>query len=219
MVFGPYVTDLPAAAAAAYRSKQKQVTNEYWIVDPVNNDDKLARGKLIRSKPRKNLVRFPSRKTVPAWGATVFHIAGPDTVGGARLQILYANLIMMAEENMTRKKVKDDVRDEMYKMLPKNLKVVVKMKIKSQLGKYCDKGKMKEALKRIFMWLSPMATNTLLWQKERRVEMTNFNMRPPMLLLQTLHFADKEKTEAAIIEALVGLSFLYMQDKQGEPAG
>ncbi|XP_076911334.1 protein PSK SIMULATOR 1-like [Bidens hawaiensis] len=202
MVFGPYVPDLPAAAA--YQSKKKKITNttnsEYWIIDSRNNDDKLARGKLIRSKSRKNLVRCPSRRTVPAWGATVFHIAGPETVGGARLQILYANLIMMAEENMTRKKVKDNVRDEMYKMLPKNLKVVVKMKIKSQLGKYCDKGKMKEALKRIFMWLSPMATNTLLWQRERRVEMTNFNMRPPMLLLQTLHFADKEKTEAAIIE-------------------
>ncbi|XP_076911719.1 protein PSK SIMULATOR 1-like [Bidens hawaiensis] len=204
IVFGPYVPDLPAAAA--YQSKQKQITNtknsEYWIVDSGNNDDKC-----------------PSRRTVPAWGATVFHIAGPETVGGARLQILYANLIMMAEENMTRKKVKDNVRDEMYKMLPKNLKVVVKMKIKSQLGKYCDKGKMKEALKRIFMWLSPMATNTLLWQKERRVEMTSFNMRPPMLLLQTLHFADKEKTEAAIIEVLVGLSFLCIQDNQGEPAG
>ncbi|KAF5785983.1 hypothetical protein HanRHA438_Chr10g0447411 [Helianthus annuus] len=217
MVFGPYVPDLPAA----YPSKQKLVTNipsEYWTVEPAN-DDKCSRAKLIRSKSRKNLIRFPSRKTVPAWGATVFHVAGPDTVGGSRLQILYANLIMMAEENMSRKKLKDDVRDEMFKMLPRHIRAVVKMKIKSQLGKYCDKKAMKEALRRIFLWLSPMATNTLLWQRERRVEMTNFQMRPPMLLLQTLHFADKDKTEAAIIEILVGLSFLYMHDKRGAPAG
>ncbi|KAK9065722.1 hypothetical protein SSX86_015123 [Deinandra increscens subsp. villosa] len=214
MVFGPYVTHLPAG----YRGKQ-QVTNvqsEYWIVE---HDDKGSRPRLVRSKSRKNFVRFPSRKTIPAWGATVFHIAGPDTIGGSRLQILYANLIMMAEENMTRKKVRDDVRDEMYKMLPRHLKVMVRMKITSQLGKYCDKGKMKEALKRIFMWLSPMATNTLLWQRERRVEMTSFEMRPPMLLLQTLHFADKDKTEAALVEVLVGLSFLYMPENRVVPGG
>ncbi|KAI3760666.1 hypothetical protein L1987_51064 [Smallanthus sonchifolius] len=217
MVFGPYVPILPAA----YRSKQKQVANmssEYWIVEPVD-DQKGGRPRLVRSKSRKNLVRFPSRKTIPAWGATVFHIAGSDTVGGSRLQILYANLIMMAEENLTRKKLKDDVRDMMYKMLPKHLKAVVKMKIRSQLGRYCDKAKMKEALKRIFMWLSPMATNTLLWQRERRVDMTNFHLRPPVLLVQTLHFADKEKTEAAIIEVLVGLSFLYIQENRRVPPG
>lgn len=68
------------------------------------------------------------------------------------------------------------------------------------------------------MWLSPMATNTLLWQRERRVEMTNFDARPPVLLLQTLHFADKEKTEAAIVEVLVGLSFIYMHENRRLPA-
>lgn len=79
---------------------------------------------------------------------------------------------------------------------------------------------MKEALKKIFMWLSPMATNTLLWQRERRVEMmSGFENRPPVLLLQTLHFADKEKTEAAIVEVLVGLSFIYMQENRRMLAG
>lgn len=221
MVFGPYVPDLPSA----YRSKQKHITttitSEYWIIQP-RTDNKCSGPRLVRSKSKKNFVRFYSRKTIPTCEANVFHIAGPDTVGGSRLQILYANLIMMAEENMTRKKLRDDVRDEMYRMLPQNLKAIVKMKIKKlkgSKGNNGEKGKMKEALRRIFMWLSPMATNTLLWQRERRVEMTNFTTRPPVLLLQTLHFADKEKTEAAIIELLVGLSFIYMPENRRVPGG
>nr|XP_043638174.1 protein PSK SIMULATOR 1-like [Erigeron canadensis] len=214
MVFGPYVPDLPAA----YRSKNKQVVNilsEYWILEP-RIDNRGSGPRLIRSKSKKKFVKFYSRKVkIPTSEAPVFHTAGPNTIGWSRLQILYANLIMMAEENMTRKKVRDDVRDEMYRMLPEHLKAMVKLKIRKM--KECrvidEKGKMKESLRKTFMWLSPMATNTLLWQRERRVEMTHsFEMRPPVLLLQTLHFADKEKTEAAIVEVLVGLSFLYMQE-------
>ncbi|GJX34337.1 putative ribulose bisphosphate carboxylase/oxygenase activase 1, chloroplastic-like protein isoform X1 [Tanacetum coccineum] len=227
MVFGPHVPDLPTV----YRNTQKQVMNtfsEFWIIQS-KYENYFCGPRLIRTKSKKKLVKFYSRKMIPTGGAstTVFHIAGPNTVGGSRLQILYANLIMMAEENMTRKKLREDVRDEMYRMLPEDLKVTVKMKIRklkdsvqqtSQLGNNSEKGKMKDTLRRIFMWLSPMATNTLLWQRERRVEMTNSDARPPVLLLQTLHFADKEKTEAAIVEVLVGLSFIYMHENHRLPA-
>lgn len=225
MVFGPYIPDLPAA----YRTKHKQVTNilsEYWIIEPRCTDIKCSRPRLVRSKSKKNFVRFYSRKSkIPTGETCVFHTAGPNTVGGSRLQILYANLIMMAEENMNRKKLRDEVRDEMYRMLPEHLREMVKMKFRKlkddQYNKLAnlnaEKVKMKESLRRIFMWLSPMATNTLLWQRERRVEMTSFQTRPPVLLLQTLHFADKEKTEATIVEVLVGLSFLYMQENRRVP--
>ncbi|KAL7585384.1 hypothetical protein Lser_V15G42619 [Lactuca serriola] len=236
MVFGPYVSDLPTAYTGRQKHVTAQIPSEIWFIEPRTPDNKSPRprlwivhhheprsprSKLVKSKSKKNLARInpnPDRSipTEEAKTDQVFHDAGPNTVGGSRLQILYANLIMMAEENMVRKTIKDDVRDEMYRMLPKNMRAMVKVKIRRLRdckGNNGGKQKMKEALRSIFMWLSPMAHNTLLWARERRVEMTRFDARPPVLLLQTLHFSDKEKTEAAIVEVLVGLSFIYMQQK------
>lgn len=64
----------------------------------------------------------------------------------------------------------------------------------------------RDALKQIMEWLAPMAHNTINWQLERNLEKTKFDIKPSVLLLQTLHFSDKEKTEAAIADILVGLS-------------
>ncbi|KAI3750332.1 hypothetical protein L2E82_20966 [Cichorium intybus] len=237
MVFGPYVPDIPSA----YTSRQKhvhvtaQMPSELWLIEPRTPDNKSPRSrlwivepksprsKLVRTKSRKNTARLNPQPPVPTGGAKtdqVFHDAGPNTVGGSRLQILYANLIMMAEENMVRKTIKDDVRDEMYRMMPENMRAMVKVKIRGLKDCKGNNGgkQMKESLRSIFMWLSPMAHNTLLWARERRVEMTRIEARPPVLLLQTLHFSDKEKTEAAIVEVLVGLSVMYMQQNRRVPA-
>ncbi|KAK3017234.1 hypothetical protein RJ639_007152 [Escallonia herrerae] len=56
----------------------------------------------------------------------------------------------------------------------------------------------REALTKMMGWLAPMAHNTLKWQMERTFERKKFDLKPSVLLLQTLYFADKEKTEAAI---------------------
>ncbi|KVH95009.1 uncharacterized protein LOC112518319 [Cynara cardunculus var. scolymus] len=223
VVFGPYVLDLPTGYSSGQRLVTDHIPSEYWILEP-RNGNRSPRSRLIRSKSKviKHFVRSNGRKILPAGGCKTNHLfltAGPETVGGSRLQILYANLIMMAEESMKRRRAKDEMRDAMYKMLPDNLKAMVKMKIrKLKEDNNGGKEKMKEALHKIFVWLVPMAHNTLVWQRERRVDMTSLETKPPVLLLQTLHFSDKEKVEAAIAEVLAGLSLIYMPDNRREPA-
>ncbi|KAI3677941.1 hypothetical protein L6452_37215 [Arctium lappa] len=219
MVFGPYVLDLPTAYnTSRQKGSTEQIPSEYWILDP-RNGNRSPRSRLLRSKSIKHFVRCNGRKMVESKTNRLFLTAGPNTLGGSRLQILYANLIMMAEESMKRRRAKEEMRDDMYRMLPDHLKAMVKMKIRKlkmdNNGGGIGKEKMKEALQKIFVWLVPMAHNTLVWQRERRVDMTSLETKPPVLLLQTLHFADKEKAEAAIAEVLAGLSLIYMHDNRG----
>jgi len=47
------------------------------------------------------------------------------------------------------------------------------------------------------------------WQAERNFEQRNVASSASVLLLQTLHFADRRKTEAAVTELLVGLNYLW----------
>ncbi|KAJ0970285.1 hypothetical protein J5N97_023162 [Dioscorea zingiberensis] len=66
------------------------------------------------------------------------------------------------------------------------------------------KGKMEN----ILSWLAPMAHNMIQWQMERNFEQQQIVLRSNVLLLETLYFADREKTEAAICNLLVGLNYM-----------
>ncbi|GLT25808.1 hypothetical protein SLA2020_009130 [Shorea laevis] len=46
------------------------------------------------------------------------------------------------------------------------------------------------------------------WQSERNFEEQHVVSRSNTLLVQTLHYADREKTEAVITELLVGLNYV-----------
>ncbi|KAL4306986.1 hypothetical protein HN51_041324 [Arachis hypogaea] len=66
-------------------------------------------------------------------------------------------------------------------------------------------GEWREALRRIFGWISPLTHNMIRWQSERSFE--QMNMMVPktnsnVVLLQTLFFVGKEKIEAAITEKM-----------------
>ena len=64
-------------------------------------------------------------------------------------------------------------------------------------------------MEELLEWLSPVAHDTVRWQEERSMETARFEARTTALLLQTLHYSDLEKAEAAIVEVLVGLSCIY----------
>ncbi|OVA15588.1 Protein of unknown function DUF668 [Macleaya cordata] len=144
--------------------------------------------------------------------------AAPSTVGGSGLALRFANVIVLTEKYMNSPCSIDDYgRENLYQMLPANLRKVVKEKLKQQWMKMMRKklGKWEKAsiveewqekLKRVLGWLAPMAHDTVRWQVERSFEKQNFDAKPRVLLLQTLYFADKEKTEKTIVEVLVGLS-------------
>lgn len=144
----------------------------------------------------------------------VFHSAGPSTVGGSGLALRYANVILLAEKYLdSADAINNDSRESFYQMLPENLKALVRMKLSKNMkfaedDMYLADG-WRQAMVDILGWLGPIAHNTVLWQMERNFEKMKFNAKPTVLLLETLHFSDKEKTEAAIVEVLVALSCIY----------
>ncbi|KAJ6876147.1 protein PSK SIMULATOR 3-like [Populus alba x Populus x berolinensis] len=109
------------------------------------------------------------------------------TLGAAALALHYANLIIILEKMIKSPQlVGIDARDDLYAMLPNSI-----------LG-----------------WLSPLAHNMIKWQSERSFEQQNLVPKTNVFLLQTLFFANKEKTEAAITELLVGLNYIWRFERE-----
>eukprot|EP00268_Persea_americana_P023742 TRINITY_DN23254_c1_g1_i1.p1 TRINITY_DN23254_c1_g1~~TRINITY_DN23254_c1_g1_i1.p1 ORF type:complete len:539 (-),score=55.20 TRINITY_DN23254_c1_g1_i1:250-1752(-) len=137
--------------------------------------------------------------------------ASKSTLGGSGLSSRYATVISVAERLVRCPDVVDEgTREELYEMLPEAVRVAVKTRLRGLrrcegLGP-SDADDWREALERMMDWLGPMAHSMLRWQTERSYEQQRFDSRPTVLLLQTLYFSDREKTEAAIVELLIGLS-------------
>ncbi|XP_022765822.1 uncharacterized protein LOC111310626 [Durio zibethinus] len=151
--------------------------------------------------------------------------APKNTVGAAGLAVRYANLIIMAETYFySTTIITDDAREHMFEMLPISLRHTLRAKLKSHWCKDAEECEgqqglaegWKEALEEIIGWLAPVAHDTLRWQQERNLEQQKLDAKQTILLLQTLHFSDLEKTEAAIVEVLVGLSCIYRYENRRE---
>ncbi|CAI8600890.1 unnamed protein product [Vicia faba] len=152
----------------------------------------------------------------------VLKLAPSSTVGGVGLSLRYANVILLAERCLhAPATVGDDGREALYDMLPGRLRVKVRAKLKGRWAKEEEKGShghslaegWREALEEMMEWLSPIAHDTLRWRAERYLEKTKFETKPTAMLLQTLHYSDLEKAEAAIVEVLVGLSCICWCEK------
>ncbi|GER57245.1 Avr9/Cf-9 rapidly elicited protein 137 [Striga asiatica] len=179
---------------------------------------------LTKSKPV--MVRFHSQRSIdfPDEDKTghgpdgVIHLAGPETVGGSGLTTLYANIIILAGKYLSSKSpISQDEREELYRMLPENLRSVLRSKLAKKM-KTAENDELlaegwREAMEEMMGWLGPMARDSVMWLMERNVvEKMRFDgcgKTSSVLLCQTLHFADREKTEAAIAEVLVGLSCIF----------
>ncbi|KZV13995.1 hypothetical protein F511_44650 [Dorcoceras hygrometricum] len=205
VVFGPYVPHLPS-----FSIKEQFLSHSGPITKP--------------SKP--TLLRFHSQRSVlflkeNDGGLTaeemfsrsnnVFLSAGPSTLGGSGLASRYANVILLAEKYLDSREPVDQIdRESLYQMLPENLRVLVRTKLSKNMKSAEDDAMLAEgwrdAMAEMLRWLAPMAHCTVKWQMERSFDKMRFDPKPGVLLLQTLHFSDKVKTEAAIAELLVGLS-------------
>uniref|UniRef100_A0A0E0CYM1 DUF668 domain-containing protein n=1 Tax=Oryza meridionalis TaxID=40149 RepID=A0A0E0CYM1_9ORYZ len=158
-----------------------------------------------------------------------------STVGGSGMELRYANMIVCAE--MLLRQLwptihSDEVdagmdlskRDELYKMLPVTIRTAVKAKLReSWRGQPVDEAAAAasmDAVDRMLRWLGPMAHDTVRWHDERSMERAQrFSMRPRVLMVQTLHFADRRKAEDAIVEVLIGLSCVcWYDDERRRPA-
>ncbi|XP_022990285.1 uncharacterized protein LOC111487207 [Cucurbita maxima] len=143
--------------------------------------------------------------------------APPETLGGAALALHYANVIIVIEKLAASPHLIGlDARDDLYNMLPAkvraSLRAALKPYAKILASSTYDTGlavEWNDAIAGILEWLAPLAHNMVRWQSERSFEQQNFVSRTNMLLVQTLFFANQEKTEVIITELLVGLNYLW----------
>ncbi|KAF3433102.1 hypothetical protein FNV43_RR24204 [Rhamnella rubrinervis] len=142
----------------------------------------------------------------------------PSTLGAAALAIHYANLIIVMEKMIKSPQlVGVDARDDLYSMLPSSIRSSLRSRLKGVGFSASDPvlaAEWREALGRILGWLSPLAHNMIKWQSERSFEQQNLVPKTNVLLLQTLYFANKDKTEAAITELLVGLNYIWRFERE-----
>lgn len=158
-----------------------------------------------------------------------------STVGGSGMELRYANMIVCAEmllrqlwptihSNEVDAGMDLSKRDELYKMLPVTIRTAVKAKLReSWRGQPVDEAAAAasmDAVDRMLRWLGPMAHDTVRWHDEHSMERAQrFSMRPRVLMVQTLHFADRHKAENAIVEVLIGLSCVcWYDDERRRPA-
>ncbi|XP_031274972.1 uncharacterized protein LOC116133450 isoform X1 [Pistacia vera] len=146
--------------------------------------------------------------------------ASPSTVGGSALALHYANVIIVIEKLLRYPHlVGEEARDDLYQMLPASLRMSLKTNLKSYIKNLAIYDAplahdWKETLDGILKWLAPLAHNMIRWQSERNFEQQQIVTRTNVLLLHTLYFADRKKTEAAICELLVGLNYICRYEQQ-----
>lgn len=158
--------------------------------------------------------------------STVTSLAPASTVGGSALASHYANIIMIVEKLLQYPHlVGSEARDDLYGMLPSSLRSSLRRHLPRNLGIYDAflAHDWREALEKTLAWLAPMAHNMMRWQADRSFEQQHqmevqlrggANGNANVLLLQTLYFADRDKTEAVLCELLVGLNYICRYEQQ-----
>ncbi|XP_057476996.1 uncharacterized protein LOC130764709 [Actinidia eriantha] len=141
----------------------------------------------------------------------------PGTLGFAALALHYANVIIVIERLVASPHlIGHDARDDLYNMLPASVRSALRARLKpytksltSSIYDTVLATEWTEAMSGILEWLAPLAHNMIRWQSERSFEHQNLVSKTNVLLVQTLYFADQEKTETTITELLVGLNYVW----------
>ncbi|XP_016434990.1 protein PSK SIMULATOR 1-like [Nicotiana tabacum] len=148
-----------------------------------------------------------------------------ERLGSAGLALHYANIISQIDILVTRPgTIPPSTRDALYQGLPPSIKSTLRFKLlsfslKEELTVLQIKGEMEKTLQ----WLVPMATNTTKahhgfgWVGEWANTGSEISRKPAsqvdLLRIETLYHADKDKTEAFILELVVWLHHLVSQSR------
>ncbi|RWR95389.1 DUF668 domain-containing protein/DUF3475 domain-containing protein [Cinnamomum micranthum f. kanehirae] len=242
VVFGPYVSDIPLVfsdgSSVSVTSRKLHFSTCEWGFPPLQIPPRtsgaherhgLKDPNCIKPSPvpRRHLFRAfrheKNRRHKETQEEVLVHgefrrrervtEAEAATLGGAALATRYANVIIMAEKMvMSPETVEEEMREDLFQMLPWRMRVAVKQKMRQYSVPAADGWKEVEG---ILGWLAPMAHDMIRWQVERTfVAKKEFEPQPSVMLLQTLYFSDREKAEAVIVELLVGLSSVYRQERR-----
>ncbi|KHN17073.1 hypothetical protein glysoja_011547 [Glycine soja] len=148
-------------------------------------------------------------------------------LGSAGLALHYANIITQIDTLVSRSSsVPPNTRDALYQGLPPNVKSALRSRLQSfQVKEELTVPQIKAEMEKILQWLVPIAANTTKahhgfgWVGEWANTGSEFNRKPAgqtdLLKIETLHHADKDKTEAYILELVIWLHHLVSQVRVG----
>lgn len=116
------------------------------------------------------------------------------------------------------------LRESLYQGLPPNMKALLRSKLLSfHVKDGLTVTEIKDEMEKTLQWLVPMAINTAKahhgfgWVGELANTGSGANRKPAgpidVIQIETFHYADKEKSEACIIEQLLWLNHLIKQTK------
>uniref|UniRef100_A0A1J3I920 DUF668 domain-containing protein n=1 Tax=Noccaea caerulescens TaxID=107243 RepID=A0A1J3I920_NOCCA len=143
-------------------------------------------------------------------------------LGSAGLALHYANIITQIDTLVSRSStMPTSTRDALYQGLPPSIKSALRSRIQSfQVKEELTVPQIKAEMEKTLQWLVPVATNTTKahhgfgWVGEWASSGSDTNQRPAgqtILRIDTLHHADKEKTESYILDLVVWLHHLVTQ--------
>ncbi|KAH1065063.1 hypothetical protein J1N35_030050 [Gossypium stocksii] len=144
-------------------------------------------------------------------------------LGSAGLALHYANIITQIDTLVSRSSsVPPNTRDSLYQGLPPTVKSALRSRLQSfQIKEELTVPQIKAEMEKTLQWLVPIATNTTKahhgfgWVGEWANTGSEVNRKPAgqtdLLRIETLHHADKEKTEVYILDLVVWLHHLVTQ--------
>ncbi|XP_039798366.1 uncharacterized protein LOC120663567 [Panicum virgatum] len=189
----------------------------FSYISAASNDDYSS----VHFQPQSQADRANAKPSTAVFESSgnVLTTAPETSLGGAALALHYANLIMLIEKlAISPVHISSDERDDLYGMLTGSIRASLRARLKPfAKSPPCDPilaAEWSDTVQRILGWLAPLAHNMIRWQAERNFEQRNVASSASVLLLQTLHFADRSKTEAAVTELLVGLNYLWRSGRE-----
>ncbi|KAI8550854.1 hypothetical protein RHMOL_Rhmol06G0139600 [Rhododendron molle] len=137
-------------------------------------------------------------------------------LGSAGLALHYANIISQIDTIVTRSSsVPQNTRDTLYQGLPPSIKSALRSKLMMfQLKEELTVPQIKAEMEKTLHWLVPIATNTTKSDASKKPA-----GQSDLIRIETLHHADKDKTEDYILELVVWLHHLVSQSRAATGGG
>ncbi|XP_015688156.1 protein PSK SIMULATOR 1 [Oryza brachyantha] len=148
-----------------------------------------------------------------------------NRLGPAGLALHYANIISQIDTLVSRSSsVPPNTRDTLYQSLPPSVKSSLRSKVNSfVVNEELTAAQIKAEMEKTLRWLVPIANNTTKahhgfgWVGEWANTGSDVNCKPTgqmdLTRIETLYHADKDKTEAHILELVAWLHHLISRSK------
>uniref|UniRef100_A0A0D9V8F9 DUF668 domain-containing protein n=1 Tax=Leersia perrieri TaxID=77586 RepID=A0A0D9V8F9_9ORYZ len=148
-----------------------------------------------------------------------------NRLGPAGLALHYANIISQIDTLVSRSSsIPPNTRDSLYQSLPPTVKSALRSKVNSfVVNEELSASQIKAEMEKTLRWLVPIANNTTKahhgfgWVGEWANTGSDVNCKPTgqmdLTRIETLYHADKDKTEAHILELVAWLHHLISRSK------